>query len=28
VHEKKVPPAPPAPPTKPKDDAVKEQEDD
>ena len=28
VHEKKVPPAPPAPPIKPKDDAVKEQEDD
>lgn len=28
VHEKKVPPASPAPPIKPKDDAVKEQEDD
>lgn len=28
VHEKKVPPAPPAPPIKPKDDGVKEQEDD
>ena len=28
VHEKKMPPAPPAPPIKPKDDAVKEQEDD
>ena len=28
LHEKKVPSAPPAPPIKPKDDAVKEQEDD